>query len=412
MSKRSRRNRRRQDQQKQQRLAVVPPPPPEEEEVVSIETWFDIPAGRFQSWSTIDWEDFDNRLQTLTDAEQDEVWDIIEQREADGDYEDEEEKPPGDATIHGMTEAEWAEFAAALDSNEWDDPSSFTTWSEPTTQVVAGTPAPLPKPKDPDPLTDCTCQGPGSVTNKFKSHISSCKCFPGGPVKWPTKPVKPLCDHRKVPFDLEEGLQIHASSHRGYSSKKAEEGPDIGLGVYLDPIWFEKGQFLLTPGISVPWAPAAAFPKVLVPWPDRKAPGAELDTMLEALAWVLEELGKGVVIETGCWGGHGRTGTMLAGLLAMQGINPLDAINRVWETYCPQAIEDVSQCTFICEVYEAMHGTQWREDKKTRKAYSKMMHAYFTPKPVSYSGGYIPKGGSEKDKKPIGSVTPGIISTW
>lgn len=73
----------------------------------------------------------------------------------------------------------------------------------------------------------------------------------------------------------------------------------------------------------------------------------DANLLSKGLRCLLREAKKGRVIEIGCMGGHGRTGTTLACLLVLQGMNPVEAIRGVQRRYCPEAVESVSQEQFV-----------------------------------------------------------------
>jgi hypothetical protein len=52
-------------------------------------------------------------------------------------------------------------------------------------------------------------------------------------------------------------------------------------------------------------------------------------------------------VEIGCIGGHGRTGTMLACMLVLNGMKPAAAIKFVHKKYCTEAIESDLQEWYI-----------------------------------------------------------------
>jgi hypothetical protein len=66
-------------------------------------------------------------------------------------------------------------------------------------------------------------------------------------------------------------------------------------------------------------------------------------------------------------------------MLAVQGVNPLTGINRVWSTYCDEAIESLEQAELICEVYEYLHGDAWQKSKGVRKKWAALIDKHFTP---------------------------------
>ena len=87
--------------------------------------------------------------------------------------------------------------------------------------------------------------------------------------------------------------------------------------------------------------------------------------------WVLEQIASGKMVEVGCMGGHGRTGTLLAALRAAQGELPGRAIGWVRNNYCKRAVESNGQVDFVADVYAEVHGNEdWRSDRKERKYFN------------------------------------------
>jgi protein-tyrosine phosphatase len=62
---------------------------------------------------------------------------------------------------------------------------------------------------------------------------------------------------------------------------------------------------------------------------------------------LLGQASEGRRVEIGCAGGHGRTGTTLAGLLVLQGLSARSAIRRIRRAYCEEAIESREQEAFV-----------------------------------------------------------------
>ena len=67
--------------------------------------------------------------------------------------------------------------------------------------------------------------------------------------------------------------------------------------------------------------------------------------LLESLVYEAHEaLARGDTVEVGCIGGHGRTGTFLAALLVkIEQLGGDEAIRRVKEAYCSEAVETPGQ---------------------------------------------------------------------
>lgn len=130
--------------------------------------------------------------------------------------------------------------------------------------------------------------------------------------------------HRDV-VGLADGTPVTAVSFTGdpYDRKAAPT-----YGVYLDPRW------------KPPW------PHEHVDWPDFGVP-ADREELLEALHRLLARARSGDVVEVGCAGGHGRTGTALACLAVLCGTPPDGAVEWVRARYCGQAVETDAQRAFV-----------------------------------------------------------------
>ena len=59
---------------------------------------------------------------------------------------------------------------------------------------------------------------------------------------------------------------------------------------------------------------------------------------------------QGEVVELGCLGGHGRTGTALACLAVLAGTSPPAAVAWVRSAYCSQAVETPDQEAFVASL--------------------------------------------------------------
>jgi len=103
-----------------------------------------------------------------------------------------------------------------------------------------------------------------------------------------------------------------------------ESPPDFGL--YLDHRW------------APPW------PHAHVDWPDFGLP-ADAAAFVASLQDVLARSRRGEVVEVGCLGGHGRTGTALACLAVLAGADG-DPVEWVRSTYCKRAVETDEQAAF------------------------------------------------------------------
>lgn len=221
----------------------------------------------------------------------------------------------------------------------------------------------------------CNCDGPGSANPKFGSHAVTCPLSknykpPGygatGTTGSSYKPA-PTCKHDRDGdlFKLEDGLTILPVSYRDVKYLESEQ---VDVGLY----WYDRWSrnVMVTPGLSVPWAPPMLTQQVVVDWPDMGVPTDDA-LMLDIVKWTLSEAAKGVRFETACMGGHGRTGTYLAMLLVAQGITPGRAIVRVRE-HCDKCIETEKQAHYVAHFYKLVHGNEvWRKSKTERKLFNK-----------------------------------------
>jgi hypothetical protein len=107
-----------------------------------------------------------------------------------------------------------------------------------------------------------------------------------------------------------------------------ERTPPPDFGVYLDERW------------QPPW------PHEHVDWPDFGLP-SDRASLMATLDSVRERARAGEVIEIGCLGGHGRTGTALACLAVLTGVPAVDAVGWVRANFCEKAVETPEQEAFV-----------------------------------------------------------------
>lgn len=125
---------------------------------------------------------------------------------------------------------------------------------------------------------------------------------------------------------LPDGTAVTAASFDGADPYTRDRPPAFGL--YLDAQW------------QPPW------PHVHVDWPDFGVPD-DPARVVAALQALLERARAGDVVEIGCLGGHGRTGTALACLATLNGVPAGDAVAWVRTTYCGDAVETPEQEAFV-----------------------------------------------------------------
>jgi hypothetical protein len=128
------------------------------------------------------------------------------------------------------------------------------------------------------------------------------------------------CHRTRV--QLADGTLLTGVTFLGEDPYAREDPPAFGL--YLDPRW------------APPW------PHAHVEWPDFGVPD-DLDALRRALIDLLDRARSGAVVELGCLGGHGRTGTALACIAVLAGTPPDDAVAWVRSSYCEEAVETEAQ---------------------------------------------------------------------
>lgn len=134
------------------------------------------------------------------------------------------------------------------------------------------------------------------------------------------------CSHKHVKINLYDGTPIYCSSARVAEN---DTKPDFGL--YADYIW------------SPTWR------NEFINWPDYGIPKEAL-TGLTQIFEAYYRATQGSMVEIGCIGGHGRTGTILAimQIAASDGAVTADeAIKFVRKEYCSSAIESAIQEWYI-----------------------------------------------------------------
>ena len=109
---------------------------------------------------------------------------------------------------------------------------------------------------------------------------------------------------------------------------------------------------------------------VYVPWPDM---GRITVPVLHRLVRTVEaELVQQKVVEIGCIGGHGRTGTLVAAItMYMTGKTAKKAITHLRAHYCTSAVESKSQVELLAEYQVQLQGGNVKDILKTIESGSK-----------------------------------------
>jgi hypothetical protein len=138
--------------------------------------------------------------------------------------------------------------------------------------------------------------------------------------------------HWQNPIRVGDYLVL-VSSREGYEDNRETGGPDPDFGVYLDEGW---GNIEI------------GYPHQLYFWPNRGA--IELPKFASIIETIIDEMKEGQTVDIGCMEGHGRTGTVLAGLIMkLENLSASAAITAVQERHCPDAIEADTQKQLLAE---------------------------------------------------------------
>lgn len=159
------------------------------------------------------------------------------------------------------------------------------------------------------------------------------------------------CRHYGFPLKFPDGVTVYASSS---NSKRAfKDNPDFGL--YLDWIW------------------KPSWRSEFIDWPDYDVPN-NFEDAYDAIIEMYERAKNGKKVEVGCIGGHGRTGTVLACMGVIAGLEARKSVSFVREEYCKETIETDSQSWWV----------RWFEAKLLNKPFDEDQPQGW----YGYGGGY------------------------
>ena len=149
----------------------------------------------------------------------------------------------------------------------------------------------------------------------------------------------PGCSHHQTPVKVGRHT-VYCSGYYSWTwqERATKEQPD--LGVYLDTIWMGTSAEILGWGDFD--LPKPDYDTILIDWQDYAT--TNMDNLKWAISIIIKYLQRGKRVELGCFGGHGRTGTLLACLIAkVENISAYTAILAVYNRYCAKAIESRAQ---------------------------------------------------------------------
>jgi hypothetical protein len=117
-----------------------------------------------------------------------------------------------------------------------------------------------------------------------------------------------------------DGTRVRASS---FAERRVDD-PERAFGLYADRCW------------------EPTWPADVIDWEDFGLP-ADPELAAGQIASAYARAAGGELVEIGCVGGRGRTGTILACMAALAGVPPEEAVTWVREAYRPEAVETPEQ---------------------------------------------------------------------
>lgn len=171
-------------------------------------------------------------------------------------------------------------------------------------------------------------------------------------------PTTKPCYHSHAPLKLGNDIEIY-----GGSCSNPLQECDIYVGL-------DQGAMKQHPS-RFPWNEGEAF---LFKITDYQAPD-DADEFKNLIEWLADHLNLGLKVHVGCIGGHGRTGTVFAALVAYMGVSN-DAIQYVREHYCKKAVESKAQVDFLMKHFGCS------------KAEPAKQHRFNAPKNIKSSGSH------------------------
>jgi len=119
---------------------------------------------------------------------------------------------------------------------------------------------------------------------------------------------------------LPDGTRVRASSFR----ERREQDAARSFGLYMDQWW------------------RPTWPAEMIAWPDRGVP-ANPAKAARQIEGAFARASRGELVEIGCFGGLGRTGTVLACMAVLAGVAPAGAVDWVRRNYDVRAVETPAQ---------------------------------------------------------------------
>jgi protein-tyrosine phosphatase len=133
-----------------------------------------------------------------------------------------------------------------------------------------------------------------------------------------------------VIVNLPDGTTVYAQGRLGLVPLSPLPEPDYAL--YLDERWAAD--------------PDVTWPFKLISWPDFGLPDDERE-LIDAVSDIHARAKTGENVQIACYGGLGRTGTVLSCLAVCAGVPVGDAVEWVRSNYDRRAVETDEQVRFV-----------------------------------------------------------------
>ncbi len=138
---------------------------------------------------------------------------------------------------------------------------------------------------------------------------------------------------------LPDGTVILAQGRLDLVPSQRPREPDFAL--YLDRRWDDD--------------PQVTWPFRTIDWEDFGLPVDEAE-IFKAIADLYRRARAGELVEVACYGGVGRTGTVLGFLTVLAGVSPSGAVAWVRDHYHPSAVETGEQEQLIARFAQWLNG--------------------------------------------------------
>lgn len=149
------------------------------------------------------------------------------------------------------------------------------------------------------------------------------------------------CTHWRQPVRV--GRTEVTCSSLGYAFQRSNMEPLPDFGIYLSAIWRDKLSPFWTSGAYLKRvARLRQYPALVIDCPDMGT--LKSDLLSELVEICISKMKQGKRIDIGCTAGHGRTGTLLACLIARkEHLTADEAIAQTRRRYCRHAVETRAQ---------------------------------------------------------------------